>query len=168
MYGVDITPIQPEYVPNNLYYQINDIELPFNFRQRFHLVHARGIELAIHDWPLFLTRCFNDLLEPNGYIELEGTVPEPISDDFSIPVHPKVRAFCQSLVEASQQRGTPWDTPKRFAQMLEEAGFVDIQTDCYKIPLSDWSKNKKMKNIGREVRTLLARSASGEAFRREQ
>jgi hypothetical protein len=45
--------------------------------------------------------------------------------------------------------------------MLEETGFVDIQTDCYKIPLSDWPTNEKMKNIGREVRTLLPRSASG-------
>jgi trans-aconitate methyltransferase len=161
VYGIDIAPIQSEHVPGNLHYQIDDIELPFGFRQRFHLTHARGIELAIHDWPLFLTRCFRDLLEPNGYIELEGTVPEPISDDFSIPVHPKVHAFCQSLMGASQQRGTPWNAPKWFAQMLEEAGFVDIQTACYEIPLSGWPTNKKMKNIGREARTLLACSASG-------
>ena len=52
--------------------QIDDIELPFKFRRRFRLVHARGIELAIHAWPLFLTRCFRDLLESNGHIGLEG------------------------------------------------------------------------------------------------
>jgi trans-aconitate methyltransferase len=161
VYGIDIAPIQPSNVSDNLYYQMDDIEFPFQFQRRFHLVHARGIELAIHDWPLFLTRCFRDLLEPNGFIELEGTVPEPISDHFSIPVHPKVQSFCQSLVEASWQCGTPWDAPKRFAQMLEEAGFVDIQTNCYKVPLSDWPTDEKMKSIGREARFLLARSASG-------
>jgi hypothetical protein len=67
----------------------------------------------------------------------------------------------KALVEASWQRRTPWNAPKRFAQMLEEAGFVDIRTCRYKIPLSDWPTDEKMKNIGREVRALLARSASG-------
>jgi hypothetical protein len=55
IYGIDITPIQPSNVPDNLYYQIDNIELPFQFQRQFHLVHAREIELATHDWPLFLS-----------------------------------------------------------------------------------------------------------------
>lgn len=32
---------------------------------------------------------------------------------------------------------------------LEEAGFIDIQSKMFKVPVGDWPKDEKMKEMGR-------------------
>jgi hypothetical protein len=57
--GIDISGIQPEYVPVNLQFFIDD----FNSRayceeKRYDLIHGRGLDGSVLDWPGFISKCF--------------------------------------------------------------------------------------------------------------
>lgn len=41
--GVDITPVQPEWVPPNCRFEIDDLREPWTWSEPFDLIHARGL-----------------------------------------------------------------------------------------------------------------------------
>lgn len=48
--GVDISPIQPIWVPPNVEFILDDVGLPWDFPERFNLVHIRNMITSIKDW----------------------------------------------------------------------------------------------------------------------
>jgi hypothetical protein len=50
--GVDLSPIQPEWVPPNVKFVVDDVESPWlKPRNYFDYVHARHTVMAIKNWP---------------------------------------------------------------------------------------------------------------------
>jgi hypothetical protein len=50
--GVDLSPIQPEWVPPNVKFMVDDVESPWlKPRNYFDYVHARHTVMAIKNWP---------------------------------------------------------------------------------------------------------------------
>ncbi|KAI8648522.1 hypothetical protein NCS55_01490900 [Fusarium keratoplasticum] len=66
--GTDISPIQPEWVPPNLEFQMDDVNLEWTFEERFELVHSRGMTGSITDWAEFAQGAFG-ALQSGGYFE---------------------------------------------------------------------------------------------------
>jgi SAM-dependent methyltransferase len=56
--GVDLSPIQPAFVPPNLTFMIEDIEDEWNYSQSFDYIHSRFMSSAIASWTDFLTKCY--------------------------------------------------------------------------------------------------------------
>jgi hypothetical protein len=49
--GVDLSPIQPDWVPPNVKFLVDDIESPWLFqRNYFDYIHSRHTVMAIKDW----------------------------------------------------------------------------------------------------------------------
>jgi len=55
--GVDLSPIQPEWVPPNVKFMVDDVESqwlrPLN---HFDYIHARHTVMAIKDWPKLMSQ----------------------------------------------------------------------------------------------------------------
>jgi hypothetical protein len=50
--GVDLSPIQPEWVPPNVKFMVDDLESPWlKPRNYFDYVHARHTVMAVKNWP---------------------------------------------------------------------------------------------------------------------
>jgi SAM-dependent methyltransferase len=57
--GVDLSPIQPSWVPPNVRFLVDDIESPWVYpRNHFDYIHMRNTVMAIKDWPKLLRRAF--------------------------------------------------------------------------------------------------------------
>jgi Methyltransferase domain len=57
--GIDLSPIQPQLVPPNLKFEIDDVELPWTFPQNhFDLIHIRALLGSLQDWPKFYKECY--------------------------------------------------------------------------------------------------------------
>lgn len=55
--GIDLSPIQPSWVPPNVKFMVDDAEAEWLFgADTFDLVHARFMCMAIKDWPRLLSR----------------------------------------------------------------------------------------------------------------
>ena len=55
--GLDLSPIQPDWVPPNVHFQVDDIESPWlHPRNHFDFIHARHTIMAFRDWMLLFRR----------------------------------------------------------------------------------------------------------------
>lgn len=63
--GIDLSPIQPDWVPPNVTFMVDDVESSWlKPRDYYDYIHARHIVMAIKDWPLLMQRAFEYVQEP--------------------------------------------------------------------------------------------------------
>ncbi|OBT66184.1 hypothetical protein VE03_05118 [Pseudogymnoascus sp. 23342-1-I1] len=153
--GVDIAPIQPDWLPPNCHFEIDDVEEEFTYRHKFDFIHSRDFLFSIKDWPRLVGQCYQHLA-PGGYLELQCLLPVPNCDDDSAPSDSGVPIFSTKVIEASEIVGWSLLEPNNFAKYLREAGFVNVVEKRYKVPTGPWPLSKKMKLIGAfEMQSLL-------------
>jgi hypothetical protein len=57
--GIDLSPIQPNWVPPNVRFQIDDAEAEWVYGSNtLDLVHARHMCMAIKDWPRLVGQAY--------------------------------------------------------------------------------------------------------------
>ncbi|KAF4416537.1 Secondary metabolism regulator LAE1 [Colletotrichum fructicola] len=81
--GVDLSPIQPEFIPANVMFEIDDIEEGWTWSKPFDYIHSRMMNSNIGDWDEFVAQAY-DNLNPGGWLELNECDIAPISDDGSL------------------------------------------------------------------------------------
>ncbi|KAI9054703.1 hypothetical protein LZ554_001855 [Drepanopeziza brunnea f. sp. 'monogermtubi'] len=154
--GLDIAPTQPQWVPPNCIFEIDDIEMPWTLEKNsYDFIHSRDLLLSIRDWPKLVTQCF-DHIKPGGYLELQCIYPRLKCDDGSTPTDSGLWQFSDHALEASTRIGAPLDACTRYAEYMAVAGFTEVIERHYKVPASPWAKDKRMKLVGAfELHNLL-------------
>jgi hypothetical protein len=56
--GIDISPIQPPWVPPNAYFEIDDFNLDWIDTNKYDLIHQRELLGSVPDWDEFYNKCF--------------------------------------------------------------------------------------------------------------
>jgi SAM-dependent methyltransferase len=56
--GVDLSPIQPLFVPPNVKFEVDDVEEPWTFAQNFDFIYSRILTGSFKDWPRFFEQSF--------------------------------------------------------------------------------------------------------------
>src|SRR6266480_3524791 len=72
--------------------------------------------------------------------------------------------FWQKLDEASMIMGKPMRIANKLKRWYEEAGFVDVHEEVFKIPINSWPKDPQFKLIGRFWADSLAAGLQGFAL----
>jgi ubiquinone/menaquinone biosynthesis C-methylase UbiE len=163
--GIDIAPVQPQWVPPNCRFEIDDIEMPWTFeKNRFDFIHARDMLLSIRDWPKLVQQCYEHTI-PGGYVELQCVCPRLLCDDGSTPPDSGLMQFSQHALEASSILGLPLDACTSYATYMVEAGFENVVEKKFKMPSSPWAKDNRMKLIGAFEMHNLLRGVSGMSLR---
>jgi hypothetical protein len=145
--GVDLSPIQPDSVPPNVEFFIDDVESEWNFHTKFDLIYGRMLTGSIRDWPKLMAQAF-DNLNPGGYIELCDSVNPLQSDDGSLKEDSALLKWSQLLDQASEKLGASLGSAKDYERQLTEAGFVDVTQIEFKWPLNSWPRDPKYKELG--------------------
>jgi ubiquinone/menaquinone biosynthesis C-methylase UbiE len=148
--GVDISPTQPELVPPNCRFELDDVCSPWTFPlNHFDFIHVRCLFGSVADWPQ-LYREIYDHLEPGGYIEELEMDIRFRSDDGTVPNDHVMAKWSELFIEAGE---TVWKKTfkagERSKQLILDAGFEDVNCVKYKVPVGGWSSDPKMKEIGR-------------------
>lgn len=130
--GTDLSPIQPEFVPPNLEFQIADCESDWTFNQKFDFIHMRNLSGAIKDWPLLLDQALNQL-QPGGWIEVVDGDVSFESNNNALPHDGAVVQWCTKLFEASCLAGRELRQGRRKKRQLLDAGFINVQQVVYKV-----------------------------------
>jgi SAM-dependent methyltransferase len=132
--GTDLSPIQPGWVPPNCKFYIEDAEGEWGYssEEHFDFVHGRGLCGSIGDFPKFYHEAFQNL-KPGGWIEMqeyEGTIR---SDDDTINNAPWINQWVDLIDVGSTKFGKRMNVAHQHAQWLEDAGFVDVHDEVYKV-----------------------------------
>lgn len=132
--GIDLSPIQPAWVPPNCRFIVDDAEADWLYSrsQPFDLIHARDMGGAIADWPRLLAQGFQHL-RPGGWIELCEFEVMLQSDDDSIALAPTLCEFLGHLDQASARFNRPMNIAQHHRRHLIEAGFEEVHDEIFKV-----------------------------------
>lgn len=137
--GTDVAAVQPNWVPPNCQFEIEDAEDDWLFEKNyFDFIHARELLLTIHDWPRLIAQSY-ECLQPGGYLELGMTYPRTCCDDGSLDLKTSYfRETADLFYEMAEKMGAPIDDCRLWKDQMMEAGFVDVQEVVYPIPTGPW------------------------------
>ncbi|ERF74816.1 hypothetical protein EPUS_03200 [Endocarpon pusillum Z07020] len=162
--GVDLSPVQPRWIPPNCQFQIDDIEEEWTYplpipdptsgevsgARGLDFVHGRMLSLGVKDWPCLFRQSFTHL-RPGGYFEAQ---------EFDLTAHcepdsPKqgvaFRKWSENVIGAAKKAGINAQASRHFDQQLREAGFVDVTSKHFRWPVGPWPEgenSKKEKTLG--------------------
>ncbi|KAF8246109.1 S-adenosyl-L-methionine-dependent methyltransferase [Wilcoxina mikolae CBS 423.85] len=161
--GMDLSPIQPAWVPPNCRFEVDDAEREWTYRLNFFdFIHVRNLAQAIENWPKLISEIYRSTI-PGGYVELAECGGEVYSDDESMKDdNPFKRCFDIVQKEGLTKIGRPPVTGEILKERLLNAGFVDVHVSTYKHPFAPWPEDEKMKRIG--AMTLVSFETGIEAY----
>lgn len=153
--GVDLAPTQPSFTPPNCFFEIDDIEEDWAYqRNHFDFVHGRDLLTAVRDWPRLIGQAY-DHLKPGGWIQLASTIPDIQSDDNTLPDKSYYVEAGRLYFEMAERMGAPLDSPRKWADQMQAAGFEEVRDVVYKIPMGTWPRARRLRVIGRLEQMML-------------
>lgn len=149
VFGLDLSPIQPKWVPPNCRFEVDDAERDWTHElDYFDFIHIRNLAQAISDWPKLLSQAY-ECTAPGGYIELAELETAPHSDDGTLDSATDLLRYFSLLHEGLARMGNLTAVAaETLKSNLENAGFVDVTVTTRKHPLAPWPKDPKMKHAG--------------------
>ncbi|KJZ68938.1 hypothetical protein HIM_11669 [Hirsutella minnesotensis 3608] len=146
--GLDLSPIQPEFVPPNVHFFVENVETEWSETEEYDFIHLRGMSGAIKDWQSLFHKIYR-ALKPGGVVEVHETLPAVFSKTQVLaPENPLVELM-RDLVHAHTITGRPLDPVLTFRTSAEQAGFADISEVTFEAPLGDWPDDRQQKDIGK-------------------
>jgi len=145
--GTDLSPIQPQTVPINCTFVVDDANKDWNFHQRFDFVHTRAIAFGISDWPKFIGQAWT-YLKPGGWLELQEFHLNVSSDDGTLKEGSALWQWKTDMLAATKKVGVDSLKTLEHPKMMADQGMQSIGVRQLKIPLGPWAKGKREKQIG--------------------
>ncbi|KAG6165979.1 hypothetical protein E4U51_003990 [Claviceps purpurea] len=159
--GTDLSPCQPQWVPPNLCFEIDDATLEWTWdANHFDFIHMRYIVGGIEDWTALFKEAYR-CCAPGGWVESLEYEPEFCSDDGSIELEPVLASYGELFREASKILKRPLFVKEKLPRALDEAGFIDKRVVQYKVPIGPWAKDRRLAEAGRFARETLEHDIEG-------
>ncbi|KAM0343520.1 hypothetical protein ACHAPU_008415 [Fusarium lateritium] len=159
--GTDLSPCQPEWVPPNVRFEIDDAVLDWTWDpNEFDFIHIRYIFGAIKDWSALFRQAYR-CCAPGGWVQSAEADVEFRCDDGTIEKEPNLKLYKKLFEEGGKIIGNSFFVYDQQVQGFEDAGFEGIKTVDYKIPVGDWPKDPKLAEVGKYVRACLENDIEG-------
>lgn len=150
MIGTDLSPIQPDWVPNNCRFELHDAESYWSFPDNyFDFIHVRCLMGSIKDWPALYRQIFR-CLKPGGWIEHLDYSIAITCDDNSIPAGSVFDGWGDFFQKAGEDLGQTFRIIEdgRNVQWQKDVGFENLDHYYFKMPLGGWPSDPKWKKVG--------------------
>lgn len=133
--GTDLSPIQPNWVPPNCKFYVDDIESDWIFGpdEAFDFIHGRSMCGSIADFNALYRNCYANL-KPGGWIEVQEyeawiwQIDDPENKGIK-----NIQEWLGYIDEASTRIGKRINTATQQKQKLIDAGFVNVKGDVYNV-----------------------------------
>ncbi|KAF5000744.1 hypothetical protein FGRMN_1512 [Fusarium graminum] len=156
-HGMDLSPIQPDWVPENAIFFVDDIEHEAGWtypEDTFDYIHLRHVVNSLRDRELVWDRIWKHL-KPGGYVEIQEFQYVPACDDDSCDGPYALRDFARYLEDGMAALGSEYQGVLHVERELHEAGFVDVTTKNYKCPIGPWAKKQRLQECGHVMRDAI-------------
>ncbi|KAK4443478.1 S-adenosyl-L-methionine-dependent methyltransferase [Podospora aff. communis PSN243] len=148
--GVDLSPVQPEFVPPNCIFEIDDLEKDWTWSKPFDFIFSRFMTGSFADNGAIVKKAF-DQLEPGGYFEAQDMAVPFGCDDGTLTTDSDLWTWCLWLMQAMEAFGRPLTAAQKWKELMEAAGFEDVVEEVYKWPTNGWARSPHYKRLGQWV-----------------
>ncbi|KXH29666.1 methyltransferase domain-containing protein [Colletotrichum salicis] len=135
--GVDLSPIQPKFIPPNCHFEVDDLEKEWTWSEAFDFIFSRSMNSAFKSRTDFIAKAFENL-EPGGYLKIQDNVFPLLCTDGTMPEDSQIYKWSTLLKEGTDLIGPPLNDAPKFKKMLEDAGFEDVQERKEMWPIGAW------------------------------
>ncbi len=132
--GNDLSPIQPEFVPVNCSFEVEDMEDAWNYSQRFDLIHGRLLLSCIESPQRLFEQAFAGLA-PGGFLEMQDSDCPAISQDSSLD-GTALGKWYEKILEGASVMGKDLEISKKYKTWMEEVGFVNVVEKTFFWPIN--------------------------------
>lgn len=127
--GTDLSPIQPNTVPENVQFEIVDCLETWNFCSKFGFIFVRDALSWVRDWRQFLGQAYH-VMEPGAFIELQNIhFPWKSEKPSSRESDPEQHSY--NLVAGAKKLGIDLRADENFENWLNEAGFINYKEKTF-------------------------------------
>lgn len=147
--GVDISPIQPVWVPPNVLFEIDDITKPWlRTPNSIDFIHIRNMVGSIRDWEALFAEAFKHL-KPGGRIEVTDIRTRFECLDESFEERGKAcDEWANTFHDIAKGMGMDFDPTPKVPEWLSDVGFEEVHLESRIIPVGPWPRNRRMKTLG--------------------
>ncbi|KXH34978.1 hypothetical protein CSIM01_02014 [Colletotrichum simmondsii] len=145
--GNDLSPIQPQWVPPNVKFIIDDVELDWAEPEQYDYIHCRYMAGSIKDWPRLVNQIYENL-KPGGWVEFQESANTLYSEDGSLKSDNAMVQMMDGLMEACEKIGRTMDPAPSFKRWTQEAGFQNVGEQRFKLPIGSWPRDARLKEVG--------------------
>lgn len=145
--GVDLSPIQPTWVPPNAEFEVDDYNTEWIDEEKYDLIHARELLGTVPDWVAMYRKIYR-ALKPGGWFDQAEPSIFLVSNHVQLDEKHPYPQWGKMMVEAGKKAGMRFDIAERMKEWLEEAGFVNVQE--YRMPwtVGGWPKDPHQREVG--------------------
>ncbi|KAF7541938.1 hypothetical protein G7054_g312 [Neopestalotiopsis clavispora] len=144
--GTDLSPIQPEYVPANCRFEIDDAEDEWIYSHKFDYIHGRYLCAFLTDFPKLFRSIFDNLV-PGGWVEFMEMLIFFQSPDDTLE-GTTLQKWNQLIIEGIKNMGRNVLSVKKYKRWMLEAGFDQVTERKFTVPANTWAKGRKNKELG--------------------
>ncbi|KAB5566167.1 methyltransferase domain-containing protein [Coniochaeta sp. 2T2.1] len=144
--GTDLSPIQPDYVPSNCSFEIDDAEDEWVYSHPFDYVHGRYMCAFLKDFP-HLFRSIYANLNPGGWVEFQETLINFQAIDQTLE-NTALQKWNRLLLEGIRNMGRNAMSAVKYKKYMADAGFVNITEKKFAVPATPWAKGRDEKMLG--------------------
>ncbi|KAI9655505.1 MAG: hypothetical protein M1821_005298 [Bathelium mastoideum] len=146
--GTDLSPIQPDFVPPNCSFEIDDVTLEWTFPDdRFDFIHIREMFGCIPDWDFFLQQAWR-CLKPGGWVEIVEHSVWPVADGDNMPVDHFYNTWGRMVEGLGERWGKTFRIWRQSREKVLTAGFTEVVERRFKWPIGGWSSDPKLRELG--------------------
>ncbi|KAH0443591.1 hypothetical protein CcaCcLH18_00904 [Colletotrichum camelliae] len=146
--GIDLSAIQPEWVPANVKFEIDDVESPWVGNKKYDFIMCRYMAASISDWPR-LVRNIYDNLNPGGWAEFQDMSTDYYSQDGTYTEKNATWGWNKDFVHACESLGRdPCPGPKLEGLVRDHGGFQSVFHQRFRAPIGPWPKDPHYRDIG--------------------
>ncbi|EOO01711.1 putative methyltransferase domain-containing protein [Phaeoacremonium minimum UCRPA7] len=132
--GNDLSANMPTFVPPNVKFEVDDVESPWLYDQKFDWIFCRYMAASIFEWPKLVNTIY-DNLEPGGWAEFQDFDLQYYSDDGSLKPEDPLLFWISTLLDAARQLKRDPNPGSKLEGWAKDAGFQNIVHKKYKIPI---------------------------------
>jgi hypothetical protein len=149
-------------VPNNVKFVIDDAnEDDWLIEPDSHdYIHTRVMLGSFEDFREIIAKSYK-CLKPGGWMESQEYMAWCFCDDGTMTSDYVFAEWTKSQDQAAMALRRPVRIGNKLKRWYEQAGFVDVHEEVYKIPINSWPKDPQFKMLGRFNETQLLSGLQG-------
>ncbi|KAG9241700.1 S-adenosyl-L-methionine-dependent methyltransferase [Calycina marina] len=148
--GSDLSPIQPDFVPPNCRFEVDDVEDEWLHSYKFDYIHGRALAFCFRSHETVFGHAFN-ALRPGGWFEIQDVAIPMVALDETV-AGTAVELWVSRLIEGGRALGRDFTRVPTYKEILEDIGYVDVVERHFHWPVGTWAKGDKMKTLGAWMR----------------